>query len=151
MWLCGYFRIALWEKLSLEPTLESWQRTRWPNVRQQSVPDSCSDNKESAVTDRSDHFSIIFTTMPTSLLANIQKSKSSPSTYTAHYVVSCWQKSLKRLRHFLLGPIKNTFTHFMDLTVALKLKPCDVILHTTTILWLDRPKMEWAKNRQHRP
>jgi len=28
-----YFGKAPWEKLGLEPTLESWQRTRWPNVR----------------------------------------------------------------------------------------------------------------------
>jgi len=41
-WLRGYFRKALWEKFS---------RTRWPNVRQQSVRDSCSHNRESAVAD----------------------------------------------------------------------------------------------------
>ena len=39
------------EKLSLEPTLESWQRAGWTNVRLQCVPDSCCGNRESAVAD----------------------------------------------------------------------------------------------------
>jgi len=40
MWL--YYGKAPWEKFSLEPTLESWQTTGWPNVRRHSVPDACS-------------------------------------------------------------------------------------------------------------